>query len=59
MDISLPEYDESKYEGVSYEMAMEEMTVIDEKNKVSGFILFILWKVTRAFKKSTLNEDLS
>ncbi len=41
VDISLPEYDESKYEGVSYEMAMEEMTVIDEKNKVSGFIYFI------------------
>lgn len=34
VDISLPEYDESKYEGVSYEMAMEEMTVIDEKNKI-------------------------
>ncbi len=37
VDISLPEYDGSKYEGVSYEMAMEEMTVIDEKNKVSDF----------------------
>lgn len=34
VDISLPEYDGSKYEGVSYEMAMEEMTVIDEKNKI-------------------------
>lgn len=33
VDISLPEYDGSKY-GVSYEMAMEEMTVIDEKNKI-------------------------
>lgn len=37
VDISLPEYDGSKYEGISYEMAMEEMTVIDEKNKVSDF----------------------
>lgn len=36
VDISLPEYDGSKY-GVSYEMAMEEMTVIDEENKVSDF----------------------
>lgn len=34
MDISLPDYDETKY-GVSYEMAMEEMTVIDTNNKVS------------------------
>ncbi|XP_058620500.1 uncharacterized protein LOC131532672 [Onychostoma macrolepis] len=34
VDISLPEYDGRKYEGVSYEMAMEEMTVIDEKNKI-------------------------
>ncbi|TRY84748.1 hypothetical protein DNTS_027434 [Danionella cerebrum] len=34
VDISLPEYDESKY-GVSYEMAMQEMTVIDKYNKVS------------------------
>ncbi|KAK9954435.1 hypothetical protein ABG768_016502 [Culter alburnus] len=33
VDISLPEYDETKY-GVSYEMAMEEMTVIDTNNKV-------------------------
>ncbi|XP_073679848.1 uncharacterized protein [Garra rufa] len=34
VDISLPEYDGNKYEGVSYEMAMGEMTVIDEKNKI-------------------------
>ncbi|KAI2649846.1 hypothetical protein H4Q32_015882 [Labeo rohita] len=34
VDISLPEYDGSKYEGVDYEMAMGEMTVIDEKNKI-------------------------
>nr|XP_055044471.1 uncharacterized protein LOC129430885 [Misgurnus anguillicaudatus] len=34
VDISLPEYDGSKYEGVSYETAMAEMTVIDENNKV-------------------------
>ncbi|XP_016104106.1 uncharacterized protein At5g50100, mitochondrial-like [Sinocyclocheilus grahami] len=33
VDISLPAYDGSKY-GVSYEMAMEEMTVIDEKNTI-------------------------
>lgn len=32
VDISLPEYDESRYEGVSYET---EMTVIDENNKAS------------------------
>lgn len=44
MDISLPEYDGSKYEGVSYEMAMEEMTVIDEKNQVSGFIYLVCGK---------------
>ncbi|XP_016320508.1 uncharacterized protein At5g50100, mitochondrial-like [Sinocyclocheilus anshuiensis] len=37
VDISLPEYDGSKYEGVSYEMAMEEMTVIDERT--SRFIV--------------------
>ncbi len=42
VDISLPEYDGSKYEGVSYEMAMEEMTVIDEKNKVSDFYFIYL-----------------
>lgn len=34
VDISLLEYDESRYEGVSYETAMAEMTVIDENNKV-------------------------
>lgn len=34
VDISLPEYDESRY-GVSYETAMAEMTVIDENNKAS------------------------
>lgn len=34
IDISLPEYDGAKYNGVSYEMAMEEMHVIDEKNTV-------------------------
>ncbi|XP_056304969.1 uncharacterized protein LOC130217018 [Danio aesculapii] len=33
VDVSLPEYDESKY-GVSYEMAMKEMTVIDKNNKI-------------------------
>lgn len=35
MDISLTEYDESRFEGVSYETAMVEMTVIDENNKAS------------------------
>ncbi|KAL7864688.1 hypothetical protein AOLI_G00161080 [Acnodon oligacanthus] len=34
VDISVGEYDGSRYGGVSYEMAMEEMTVIDENNKV-------------------------
>lgn len=34
VDISLPGYDEIKYRGISYEMAMEEMTVIDENNEV-------------------------
>lgn len=33
VDISLAEYDESKY-GVSYEKAMKEMTVIDKNNKI-------------------------
>ncbi|CAM4680834.1 unnamed protein product [Leuciscus chuanchicus] len=33
VDISLPEYDGTKY-GVSYEIAMEEMTVIDTNNKI-------------------------
>lgn len=33
VDISVPEYDETKY-GVSYEMAMEEMTVIDTNDKI-------------------------
>lgn len=35
IDISLPDYDGGKYKGVSYEMAMEEMHVIDENDKVS------------------------
>ncbi|XP_029910638.1 uncharacterized protein At5g50100, chloroplastic-like [Myripristis murdjan] len=34
IDISLPDYDGEKYKGVSYEMAMDEMHVIDEKDKV-------------------------
>lgn len=34
IDISLPGYDGEKYRNVSYEMAMEEMHVIDEKDKV-------------------------
>lgn len=34
IDISLPGYDGAKYNDVSYEMAMEEMHVIDEKNTV-------------------------
>lgn len=34
VDISLSGYDGAKYKGVSYEMAMEEMHVIDEKDEV-------------------------
>jgi len=34
VDISLPGYDGAKYKGVSYEMAMDEMHVIDEKHEV-------------------------
>ncbi|XP_010780803.1 uncharacterized protein At5g50100, mitochondrial-like [Notothenia coriiceps] len=34
IDISLPDYDGGKYKGVSYEMAMEEMHVIDENDKI-------------------------
>ncbi|XP_015228939.1 PREDICTED: uncharacterized protein At5g50100, mitochondrial-like [Cyprinodon variegatus] len=34
IDISNPGYDGTKYKHVSYEMAMEEMTVIDEKDEV-------------------------
>ncbi|XP_072553315.1 uncharacterized protein [Salminus brasiliensis] len=34
VDISLPEYDERRYGGVSYEVAMKEMTVIDENDKI-------------------------
>ncbi|KAM3618878.1 uncharacterized protein V6R79_026247 [Siganus canaliculatus] len=34
VDISLPGYDGAKYKDVSYEMAMEEMHVIDEKDEV-------------------------
>lgn len=36
VDISLPGYDEAKYEGVSYQRAMEEMHVIDEKDQVGS-----------------------
>lgn len=34
INISLPDYDGAKYKDVSYEMAMEEMHVIDEKDEV-------------------------
>ncbi|KAM9786241.1 uncharacterized protein ACB057_014633 [Neosynchiropus ocellatus] len=34
VDISLPDYDGSKYMGVDYDVAMEEMHVIDEKDQV-------------------------
>ncbi|XP_040007557.1 uncharacterized protein At5g50100, chloroplastic-like [Xiphias gladius] len=34
IDISLPGYDGGKYKDVSYEMAMDEMHVIDEKDEV-------------------------
>lgn len=36
IDISVPGYDEGKYQDISYEMAMEEMHVIDEKNEVNS-----------------------
>lgn len=36
VDISLPDYDGRKYEDVTYDMAMEEMHVIDEKGKVNA-----------------------
>lgn len=35
IDISLPGYDGAKHRNVSYEMAMEAMHVIDEKDEVS------------------------
>uniref|UniRef100_A0A3Q0QPJ2 Si:ch73-390p7.2 n=1 Tax=Amphilophus citrinellus TaxID=61819 RepID=A0A3Q0QPJ2_AMPCI len=34
IDISLPDYDGMKYKDITYEMAMKEMHVIDEKDKV-------------------------
>ncbi|XP_041802360.1 uncharacterized protein At5g50100, chloroplastic-like [Chelmon rostratus] len=34
IDISLPGYEGAKYKDISYEMAMEEMHVIDEKDEV-------------------------
>ncbi|XP_069560480.1 uncharacterized protein [Brachyistius frenatus] len=34
IDISLPGYDGAKYKDVTYEMAMDEMHVIDEKDEV-------------------------
>ncbi|XP_047232390.1 uncharacterized protein At5g50100, chloroplastic-like [Girardinichthys multiradiatus] len=34
IDISKPGYDRRNYKDVTYEMAMEEMTVIDEKDEV-------------------------
>ncbi|XP_022623329.1 uncharacterized protein At5g50100, mitochondrial-like [Seriola dumerili] len=34
VDISLPGYDGGKFKDISYEMAMEEMHVIDEKDEV-------------------------
>lgn len=35
IDISLPGYDGRKYKEITYEMAMEEMHVIDKEDKVS------------------------
>lgn len=35
IDISLPGYDGGKFKEISYEMAMEEMHVIDKEDKVS------------------------
>lgn len=35
VDISLQCFNEEKYGGISYEMAMDEMHVIDENNKVN------------------------
>jgi len=34
VDISLPDYDETKYKNISYEAAMKEMHVINEKDEV-------------------------
>lgn len=36
IDISLPDYEGAKYKGISYEMAMEEMHVIDEGEQVKS-----------------------
>ncbi|KAG7520545.1 hypothetical protein JOB18_031575 [Solea senegalensis] len=65
IDIALPDYDAGKYKDVSYEMAMEEMHVIDEKNEVQrgipafavmygavglGFLgRFMMWPCVRPF----------
>lgn len=35
IDIALPGYDGKKYKDVSYEMAMEEMHVIDDRGEVN------------------------
>lgn len=35
IDISLPGYDGRKYQEISFQMAMEEMHVIDKEDKVS------------------------
>lgn len=35
VDISQPGYDDRKYKEITYEMAMEEMHVIDKEDKVS------------------------
>lgn len=60
IDISLPGYDGAKYQDVSYEMAMGEMHVIDENNKVNihstdapGIVIFCLpnhiWRILLGF----------
>ncbi|XP_042348609.1 uncharacterized protein At5g50100, chloroplastic-like [Plectropomus leopardus] len=65
IDIALPGYDGEKYKDISYEMAMEQMHVIDEKGEVhSGIPAFavmygavglgwvgrlMMWKPVRPF----------
>lgn len=37
IDISKPGYDGTRYKDVTYEMAMEEMHVIDERDEVNSY----------------------
>lgn len=65
IDISLPDYDGAKYSNISYEMAMDKMHVIDEKNEVHSGVpafsvmysavglgwlgRFMMWPMVRPF----------